>query len=124
MRSILAELPYKSVPKIMIRGLAKKVMSIMNKFPARKGGVSNTISPESIVEGKRKIDLSHKRVNFGQYVEIHDGTDNTASDRSVGAIAMYSTNEREGFAFMCLTTGRYRHSNIWSVKPITDEVVK
>ena len=94
MRSILAGLPHKSVPKITIRGLANKVMSIINKFPARKGGVSNTISPEEIVEGKRKIDLSHERVNFGQYVEIHDEIDNTASELSVGDIAMYSTNER------------------------------
>ena len=35
MRSILGGLPYKAVPKIMIRGLVKKVKSILNNFPAR-----------------------------------------------------------------------------------------
>ena len=122
MRSILAGLPYQQIPKIMLRGLSKKVKTVINQFPVRKGGVSNTISPEEIVEGKQKIDLSKKRVNFGQYVEIHDGTTNTSSERAVGAIAMYPTNGREGYAFMCIDTGRFRHSNNWVAKPISEEV--
>ena len=40
MRSILSGLPYKALPNVMIRGLAKKVKSMLNKFPARNGGVS------------------------------------------------------------------------------------
>ena len=123
MRSIIAGLPYKSIPKIMIRGLARKVQQMINSFPSRKGGVSETISPAEIVEGIRKPDFSKRRVNVGQYVEIHDGTDNTANRRSKGAIAMYSTNAREGFAFMCLDTGRSRHSNNWTMKPISAEVI-
>ena len=123
MRSIIAGLPYKSIPKIMIRGLARKVQQMLNSFPARKNGVSDTILPAEIVEGVRKPDFSMKRVNFGQYVEIHDGTDNTAAVRSKGAIAMYATNTREGFAFMCLDTGRSRHSNSWTTKPISTEVI-
>ena len=63
------------------------------------------------MEGRRKLDFAKKRVNFGQYVEIHDGTDNTINERSKGAIAMYETNAREGYAFLCLDTGRRRHSN-------------
>ena len=65
-----------------------------------------------------------KRINFGQYAEIHDGTDNTTSERSKGAIAMYATNDREGYVFMCLDTGRNRHSNNWSVKPVTLDIVQ
>ena len=105
-------------------GLAKKVKSMLNQFPVRNGGVSSTISPTEIVEGKRKPDLGRKRINFGQHVEIHDGTDNTLSERSKGAIAMYATNDREGYAFMCLDTGRSRHSNNWTVKPVTLDVVQ
>jgi len=106
MRSVLAGQPYKAIPKIMLRGLGKKVMSVINKFPVRTGGVSSTISPEEIVEGRRKLDFSKRRINFGQYAEIHDGTSNTAKDRTVEGIAMYLTNDREGFAFMCLKTGK------------------
>ena len=107
----------------MIKGLAKKVKSMLNQFPVRNGGVSSTISPTEIVEGKRKPDMGIKRINFGQYVEIHDSTDNTTSERSKVAIAMYATNDREGYAFICLDTGRSRHSNNWSVKPVTPEIV-
>ena len=56
------------------------------------------MSPAEIVEGTRKMDFSKKRINFGQYAEIYDGTDNTASGRSVEEIAMYPTNDCEGFA--------------------------
>ena len=93
MRSLLAGLPYRSIPKIMVRGLGKKVK-------VRTGGVSSTISPQEIVEGRRKLNFSKRRINFGQYAEIHDGTTNTAKERTVEAIAMYPTNDREGFAFM------------------------
>ena len=84
MRSIIAGLPFKAIPKLMMRGLAKKVKAIINKFPVRKGGVSETVSPEEIVEGKRKFDFSRKRINYGQYAEFHDGTDNSLSERSMG----------------------------------------
>ena len=103
MRSILSGLPYKALPNVMIRGLAKKVKSMLNKFPARNGGVSKTISPEEIIEGKRKMDGNRKRINFGQFAEIHDGTTNKADARSVGGIAMYATNDREG-----------SHSCVWT----------
>ena len=49
---------------------------MLNQFPVHKGAVSSTISPAEIVEGKRKPNFGRKRVNFGQYVEIHDGTNN------------------------------------------------
>ena len=120
---MLAGLPYKSIPKIMVRGLGKKV-KVINQFPVRTGGVSSTISPQEIVEGRRKLDFSKRRINFGQYAEIHDGTTNTAKERTVEGIAMYPTNDREGFAFMCLKTGKYRHSNNWTQLPITDGVIQ
>ena len=123
MRSILSGMPYKAIPKVMVRGLTKKVKSMINKFPVKNGGVSKTISPEEIIEGKRKMDGNRKRINFGQYAEIHDGTTNKVDARSVGGIAMYATNDREGFAFMCLDTGKNRHSNNWTAKPITEDII-
>ena len=107
----------------MVRGLATKVKNMINKFPVRKGGVSSTLSPEEIVEGKHKLDGNRRRINFGQYAEVHEGTTNTAANRSIGGIAMYATNARDGFAFMCIETGRCRHSNNWVEKPITEDVI-
>ena len=123
MRAILSGLPFKKLPKVMVRGLATKVKNMINKFPVRKGGVSSTLSPEEIVEGKHKLDGNRRRINFGQYAEVHEGTTNTAANRSIGGIAMYATNARDGFAFMCIETGRCRHSNNWVEKPITEDVI-
>ena len=123
MRAVLSGLPFRKLPKVMIRGLATKVKNMINKFPVRKGGVSPTLSPEEIVEGKRKLDGNRRRINFGQYAEVYDGTTNTVANRSIGGIAMYATNARDGFAFMCIETGRCRHSNNWIEKPITEDVI-
>ena len=60
MRSIIAGLPIKNIPKIMLRGLARKVQQVINSFPVRKNGVSDTISPAEIVEGVRKLDFSKR----------------------------------------------------------------
>ena len=49
---------------------------------------------------------------------------NTISERSKRAIAMYATIDREGYAFMCLDTGRSKHSNNWTVKPVTLAIVQ
>ena len=66
MHLVVAGLPYESIPKIMVRGLGKKVQDVLNKFPAHKGRVSTTISPEEIVERKRKMDFNKKRISYGQ----------------------------------------------------------
>ena len=123
MRSLVAGVPFKALPKIMVRGAARKAKQMINKFPA-KNGVSTTISPEEIVEGKPKMDLNLRTISYGQYAQIHDGTDNTSKQRSVPAIALYQKNEREGFAFMSLETGCITHSNVWTQLPITHEVIE
>ena len=43
-------LPYKSIPKIMIKAAAKHTMKWLNMFPP-KGGVSKYFSPQAIVTG-------------------------------------------------------------------------
>ena len=70
------------------------------------------------------MDFSLKRIAYGQYAQVHDGTDNTAKLRSVYGIAMYQKNEREGYAFMNLDTGNLIHSNTWTPLPITQQVIE
>ena len=122
-RSLIAGVPYKALPKIMVRGAAKKVKQMINKFPA-KNGLSDSVSPEEILEGKSKMDISLRTIAYGQYAQVHDGTDNTDRPRSIYGIAMYQKNEREGYAFMSLETGKLIHSNIWKQLPITPDVIE
>ena len=123
MRSLIAGVPYKALPKIMVRGAAKKAKQMINKFPA-KNGLSDSVSPEEILEGKSKMDISLRTIAYGQYAQVHDGTDNTDRPRSIHGIAMYQKNEREGYAFMSLETGKLIHSNIWKQLPITPDVIE
>ena len=50
-------LPYKAMPRIMIKGLAKQVAKQANYFPL-KGGVSSVLSPRQLIE-QRNLDF-HK----------------------------------------------------------------
>jgi len=96
---------------------------MINKFPA-KNGVSTILSPEEIVEGRRKIDMRLRRIAYGQYAQVHTGTDRTAQARSVDAIALNQKNDHEGYAFMSLETVNILHSNIWTRLPITPDIIE
>lgn len=52
-----------------------------------------------------------KDISYGQYAQIHCGTDGTMQIKSVYSIAMYPMNKREEYAFMSLGTVRLLHSN-------------
>ena len=97
MQLIVAGVPYKSLSKVMVQDAAKKAKQMMIRFPTNNG-VSSNISPEEIVEGKKKMDFSQRTIAYGHYAQEHDGTVNTAKSISVGGIAMHERNEREGFA--------------------------
>ena len=95
--------------KYSLRGLEVTSVHIDNQFnndEFEQGIKPATIVPYAadehvLVPFTCYQNLGRKRINFGlgQYVEIHDGTDNTISERSKGAIAMYATNDRGGYAF-------------------------
>ena len=110
MQLLIAGVPYTAIPKTMVGGCAQKVKQMLNKF-GFKNRVSTTISAEEIVEGKRKMNFNLKQIAYGQYAQVHDGTDNTAKLKSVYAIAMYQKNDRKKYAFMNLEIGSLIHSN-------------
>ena len=70
------------------------------------------------------MNLQIQHISFGQYAQVHDGTDNTAKPRSIYGIALYQQNDRGGYAFMNLDTGCVVHANTWTQLPITDAVSK
>ena len=61
-------LPYKAIPRIMIRGLAIEVAKQSNYFPV-KGGVSSILSPRQLIE-QRNLEFNKDfGIPFGSYVE-------------------------------------------------------
>ena len=75
-------LPYKAIPRIMIRGLAIQVARQANYFPV-KGGVSSILSPCQLIEQKNLEFNKDFGIPFGSYVEAAQKTTNTAKARTL-----------------------------------------
>jgi hypothetical protein len=69
----------------------------LNAFP-RRLGISQTMSPRSIVTGLDVDYNKHCRIEYGQYVQTHKKHDNSMVTQAVGALALRPTgNQQEGY---------------------------
>ena len=81
------------------------VLDLLNMFPY-KDGVSDTLSPSKIAEGRKKVDMGQKMISFGSYAMVHIGTTNTARSRRVPEIALKASNDSGGYHFMNIFAGK------------------
>ena len=97
----------------------------LNYFPAA-GGVSDTLSPYTIMTGKPSLDYNLLRLEFGSYVQIFEENDptNTTKSRNTGAIALSHTGNLQGdYFFMSLDTGKRLSRHAWTVIPMPNIVI-
>ena len=108
----------------MVIELAKYACYWLNAFPASQG-ISNTLSPRTLVTGEM-IDFNrHCKFEFGQYVQTHEQHSNSMSPRTVGAIALRPTGNRQGgYYFMSLVTGRIINRNHATIVPMPEGIEK
>ena len=96
----------------MVIALAENVTRILNAFPS-KTGVSNHLSPSTIIEGRRPLDASKLSLPFGAFVQltiIANFPTNTVKQHTVVAICLGSSGNTQGtYTFMSLDTGRRLH---------------
>ena len=111
-RATCRSIPFKRFTKLMLRSLIEGVVFMLNSFPS-KTGISNTMSPGMIVEGRPKIDFSKKKVVFGTYVLVTEGSDNSMKGRATPAIVLRMSNNDGGYFFMSLHTGKRIHGYQW-----------
>ena len=121
-RCTTATLPYSHIPGIMVDANIQDKIKWLNQFPP-KDYISNVIGPSGMILGTPKLDYNTLKLDFGQYCQVHDGTNNTQKSRSVGAIALRPKNLHGSYYFMSLKTGRQIHSNNWIELPITQQVI-
>ena len=74
-RSTCNGIPYKWITILMVRSLVEGIIDVVNAFPS-KNGISSTLSPSTIVEGKPNLDLKRKMISFGSYAAVYTGTSN------------------------------------------------
>ena len=124
MRCVYNTLPFKFVPRIMVMELGKFAVYWLNSFPA-KNGISERSSPRVLVTGE-DIDFNkHCQYEFGQYVQVHEPHNNTMQARTVGAIALRPTgNKQGGYYFMSLVTGRVLNRSRATIVPMPEGIEK
>jgi hypothetical protein len=118
-------LPFKRLPKIMVRHMVTDATRCLNQFP-RKNGISATMSPATIVTGVGTPDYHRMKLEFGAYVQVFEDSEptNTPRARSMGAIALCPTGNSQGdYYFMSLATGARIARHRWTELPITDTAI-
>ena len=125
LRSCVHGLPFKRIPRLMIRHMVHDAIRCLNNFPW-KYGVSDTLSPACIVTGAPPPDYNALTLEFGSYVQVfeHNEPSNTPRARSLGAIALCPTGNAQGdYYFLSLATGARISRHQWTEIPITDATI-
>ena len=124
-RSIRHSLPYNKIPVLLTIWIVFNAVRLLNHFPV-KGGISDTISPKTIMTGETLNYKKHLGLQVGQYCQVHedDLPRNSQLPRTQGAIVLGpSGNVQGGFKFMSLKTEKKITRRSWDIIPITDTVV-
>jgi len=121
-RSAHNTLRFLRIPAVMIRRLVHNAVFWLNAFPYAKG-VSPDYSPRYIVTGHKLDSRSHVRLPFGAYVQTHEDHDSSMKSRTLGAICMGPTGNRQGaHYFMSLETGKQITRYVWTELPMPRDV--
>jgi hypothetical protein len=119
-------MPYKQLPKTMIKEIVRFSVNCLNQLPA-DDDVSDTLSPNTIMTGKANPDYNKMSVEFGAYEQIYEPTifaTNTLRSRTTGAIALTATGNAQGdYYFMSLVSGRRVSRHQWTVVPVMDAAI-
>jgi hypothetical protein len=83
----------------MMRSTIEGANRSLNQLPAQNG-VSDTLSPLTIMTGRPNPNYNDMKIDFGAYAHVFEANDprNTVKAQTTGA--------QGGFYFLSLTTGR------------------
>lgn len=117
-------LPYKKLPAQMVVQLVYSSNFWLNVFPPQDG-VSRELSPRELITGQ-EIDYNrHCRLEFGEYVQVHEEHDNSMNPHTMGALSLHPTGNAQGrYYFYSLNTSRVLNRNHWTSLPMPAEVIQ
>ena len=123
MQAIYNTLPFQKIPARLVIEMAKTAVFWMNVFPVEKG-VSQDLSPRTILTGQQVDYKRHCRYQFGEYVQTHEEHNNSMNPRTVGAIALRPVGNGQGsFYFLSIATGRVLNRLHATALPMPDDVI-
>jgi hypothetical protein len=114
--------PFEHFPPRMIIQMVFLAVFWLNGFP-HKLGISQTLSPRTIVT-RLSIDYNkHCCIEYVQYVQTHEKHDNTMTTRTISALALRPTGNQQGsYCFYSLVSGQRLHRTHWTELPMPAEV--
>jgi Reverse transcriptase (RNA-dependent DNA polymerase) len=124
-RACVHGLPFRRIPKLLVVSVVAEVVRCLNMLPAPHG-VSQTLSPLSIVTGAPGPDYNAMQLEFGSYVQLFDDADptNTLRSRTFGAISLNPTgNLRGDYYFLSLASGARVSRHRYQSLPIPDTAI-
>ena len=122
-RAIYNTLPFKQMPSRVIVEMVYAANLWLNMFP-HPNGISQTMSPRTILTGHCIEYSTHCQLEFGEYVQTHEEHDNSMQPRTIGALSLRPTgNIQGGYFFFSLMTGRVLNRNCWTCLPMPNEVI-
>ena len=84
----------------------------------------NNINPRTLVTGQTVNLHQHCKYEFGQYVQNHEVTDNTMTERTMGALALCLTgNSQGGYFFSSLLNDRRLNRHHVTPLPMPEELI-
>ena len=87
-RADLSGIPFAVLPRMLVIYLVYRQVMWLNSFPSQKVGISKDLGPREIVTGRKCDYKRHCQLQYGEYVQVFDGTDNSMKRRRTGAIAL------------------------------------
>ena len=124
-RATRHSLPFQRLPKLLTIHIVFHAVKLLNFFPT-KGGISETLSPKTIMSGETLDYKKHLCLPIGQYCQVHEEElpRNSLRPRTKGAISLGpSGNLQGGHKFMALNTGKKIVRRSWDVIPMPDTVI-
>ena len=99
------------MPKLVTIFVVFAAVKMLNLFPP-KGGVSDVLSPRTVMSGKTLDHKKHLALRIGQHCQVHqeDTPRNSQLPRTKGAIALGPGGNLQGsFKFVASTGGERLH---------------
>ena len=122
MRAIYNTLPSQKIPARLVIE-AKTAVFWLNAFPVA-GGVSQDLSPRTILTGQQVDYKRHCQFQFGECTQIHEEHNNSMNPRTVGALALRPVGNGQGsFYFLSIATGRVLNRLHATALPMPNDVI-
>jgi hypothetical protein len=124
-RATRHSLPFNRIPALLVIYIVFNAVRLLNHFPT-KGGISDTISPKTIMTGETLDYKKHLCLQIGQYCQVHeeDQPRNSQLPRTKGAICLGpSGNVQGGYKFMSLRSAKKITRRSWDEIPMPDTVI-